>query len=101
MVRDDGVNMDPGQSRAVKLLRKVIPVTDTYEGQHFILRRAGKMVATPLLAVLVAVETADVLFAFDSVAAALGVTSETFLVYSANALAILGACGRCSSFSPG
>ncbi|MEX5631894.1 TerC family protein [Parafrankia sp. FMc2] len=90
MVRDDGVDMDPGDSRAVKLLRKVIPVTDEYQGQHFVLRRAGKWVATPLLAVLVAVETADVLFAFDSVPAALGVTNETFLVYTANALAILG-----------
>ncbi|OHV24343.1 tellurium resistance protein TerC [Parafrankia soli] len=90
MVRDDGVDMDPGQSRAVRLLRRVIPVTDTYQGQHFILRRAGKLIATPLLAVLVAVETADVLFAFDSVPAALGVTNETFLVYTANALAILG-----------
>ncbi|CUU55860.1 tellurite resistance protein TerC [Parafrankia irregularis] len=90
MVRDDGVDMDPGQSRAVKLLRKVMPVTDSYEGQHFVLRRAGKLVATPLLAVLVAIETADVLFAFDSVPAALGVTNETFLVYTANALAILG-----------
>jgi len=73
MVRDDGVDMDPGQSRAVRLLRKVVPVTDEYQGQHFLLRRAGKMVATPLLAVLVAIETADVLFAFDSVPAALGV----------------------------
>ena len=90
MVRDSGVDVDPGQSRAVKLLRKVIPVTDEYQGQRFVLRRAGVLVATPLLAVLVAVETADVLFAFDSVPAALGVTDQTFLVYSANALAILG-----------
>ena len=90
MVRDAGVDVDPGKSRAVRLLRRIMPVTDQYEGQRFVLRRAGKLVATPLLAVLVAVETADVLFAFDSVPAALGVTDETFLVYTANALAILG-----------
>ncbi|ADP81878.1 TerC family protein [Pseudofrankia inefficax] len=91
MVRGSGeVDMDPGQSRAVRLLRRVIPVTDQYEGQRFLLRRRGVLVATPLLAVLVAVETADVLFAFDSVPAALGVTDQTFLVYTANALAILG-----------
>ncbi|WP_307874662.1 TerC family protein [Frankia nepalensis] len=90
MVRDSGVEVDPGHSRAVKLLRRIIPVTDRYEGQHFLLRRGGVLMATPLLAVLVAVETADVLFAFDSVPAALGVTDETFLVYTANALAILG-----------
>jgi tellurite resistance protein TerC len=90
MVRDDGVDMDPGQSRAVRMLRRVVPVTGDYQGQHFVLRRAGKLVATPLLAVLVAIETADVLFAFDSVPAALGVTDEVFLVFTSNALAILG-----------
>ncbi|WP_261570794.1 TerC family protein [Frankia gtarii] len=90
MLRDNGVEMDPGQSRAVTLLRRVMPVTDQYEGQRFMLRRAGKLVATPLLAVLVAIETADVLFAFDSVPAALGVTDKTFLIYTSNALAILG-----------
>jgi tellurite resistance protein TerC len=90
MLRDDGVEMDPGRSRAVTLLRRVMPVTDDYHGQRFLLRRAGRLTATPLLAVLVAIETADVLFAFDSVPAALGVTSEAFLVYTSNALAILG-----------
>ena len=90
MVRDDGVEMDPSKSRAVNLLRRVVPVTDDYQGQRFWLRRAGKLTATPLLAVLVAIETADVLFAFDSVPAALGVTDKTFLVYTSNALAILG-----------
>ena len=90
MVRGSGVEVDPGHSRAVRLLRRVIPVTEQYEGQRFLLRRRGVLMATPLLAVLVAVETADVLFAFDSVPAALGVTDETFLVYTANALAILG-----------
>ena len=90
MVKDDGVEVDPGHSRAVKLLRKIIPVTHDYRGQNFLVRQGGRLVATPLLAVLVAVETADVLFAFDSVPAALGVTTETFIVYSSNALAILG-----------
>lgn len=90
MLRDDGVNMDPGNSRAVKLLRRFVPVTENYEGQRFLLRRAGVLTATPLLAVLVAIEAADVLFAVDSVPAALGVTSNTFLVFSSNALAILG-----------
>ncbi len=91
MLRDDGgVEMDPGKSRAVKALRRVMPVTDEYHGQRFVLRRAGRLTATPLLAVLVALETADVLFAVDSVPAALGVTNETFLVFTSNALAILG-----------
>ncbi|MCK9895383.1 TerC family protein [Frankia sp. AgB32] len=90
MLRDDGVELDPGKSRAVRALRRVMPVTDEYQGQRFLLRRAGRLTATPLLAVLVAIETADVLFAVDSVPAALGVTDETFLVFTSNALAILG-----------
>ena len=92
MVRGTAVDMDPGQSRAVRLLRRVLPVTERYEGQR-VPGCAGvaSLMATPLLAVLVAVETADVLFAFDSVPAALGVTDQTFLVYTANALGHPGA----------
>jgi tellurite resistance protein TerC len=90
MARDSGVETDPGRNIAVRALRRVVPVTETYHGQRFLLRHAGKITATPLLAVLVAIETADVLFAVDSVPAVLSVTDETFLVYSSNALAILG-----------
>ncbi|HSA51054.1 MAG TPA: TerC family protein [Yinghuangia sp.] len=81
---------DPGKSIAVKLLRKVIPVQDEYSGHDFFVRHAGKIVATPLLAVVAAIEAADLVFAVDSVPAVLAVSSDTFVVYTSNAFAILG-----------
>jgi tellurite resistance protein TerC len=90
MLRGGDQQVDVGRNIAVRALRRVMPVTDDYVGHRFVLRSAGRFVATPLLAVLVAIETADILFAVDSVPAALSVTNETFIVYSSNALAILG-----------
>ena len=87
---DDGAGFDPGQSRAVRLLRKVIPVQDEYAGTRFFVKEAGRRVATPLLAVVVAIEAADLVFAVDSVPAVLAVSSDPFIVYSSNAFAILG-----------
>jgi len=81
---------DPGKSIAVRLLRKVIPVREEYAGTRFFVREAGRWVATPLLAVVVAIEAADVVFAVDSVPAVLAVSSQPFIVYSSNAFAILG-----------
>ncbi|QOV33410.1 TerC family protein [Streptomyces ferrugineus] len=81
---------DPGKSIAVRLLRKVIPVRDDYAGNRFFIRESGKLVATPLLAVVAAVEGADLVFAVDSVPAVLGVSSDLFIVYTSNAFAILG-----------
>ncbi|MFV0132054.1 TerC family protein [Streptomyces sp. HMX87] len=85
---DDSV--DPGRSVAVRLLRKVVPVRDDYAGNRFFVKEAGKRVATPLLAVVAAVEGADLVFAVDSVPAVLGVSSDLFIVYTSNAFAILG-----------
>ncbi|NIZ90978.1 TerC family protein [Kineococcus rubinsiae] len=90
MLKDDDESVDPGKSLAVRLLRKVIPITDEYHGTKFFLKQAGKRVGTPLLAVVVAIEAADLVFAVDSVPAVLAVTSEPFIVYSSNAFAILG-----------
>ncbi len=87
---DDGAGFDPGQSRAVRLLRKVVPVQDEYAGTAFFVKEAGRRVATPLLAVVVAIEAADLVFAVDSVPAVLAVSSDPFIVYSSNAFAILG-----------
>jgi tellurite resistance protein TerC len=81
---------DPGSSVAVRLLRKVIPVRDEYAGTKFFVRELGKRVATPLLAVVVAIEAADLVFAVDSVPAVLAVSDDAFIVYSSNAFAILG-----------
>ncbi|GAB3693421.1 TerC family protein [Angustibacter aerolatus] len=90
LMRGDDDSFDPGSSRAVRLLRRVVPVRDEYAGTKFFVREAGRRVATPLLAVVVAIEAADLVFAVDSVPAVLAVSSETFIVYTSNAFAILG-----------
>ena len=73
-----------------KLFRRVVPMTDAFHGQKFLIRKAGVIVATPLLAVLVLVEVTDIIFAVDSIPAIFGVTTEPFIVFTANAFAILG-----------
>ncbi len=77
-------------TRGVALLRRVIPVSDELNGQRFFTRIDSRLVATPLLAALVVVEVTDVIFAVDSVPAILAVSNEPFLVFAANAFAILG-----------
>jgi tellurite resistance protein TerC len=84
---DEGVH---GHERAVKLLGRFMPVRSELVGQKFVLREAGKWVATPLLAALIVVEVTDVIFAVDSVPAILAVSREPFLVFASNAFAILG-----------
>jgi tellurite resistance protein TerC len=79
-----------GHDRAVKLLGRFLPVRSELDGQHFLMRDAGRWVATPLLAALVVVEVTDVVFAVDSVPAILAVSREPFIVFSSNAFAILG-----------
>jgi tellurite resistance protein TerC len=90
ILKGEDDSFDPGKSVAVKLLRKIIPVRDDYAGPHFFVKEAGKRVATPLLAVVAAIEAADLVFAVDSVPAVLAVSSDAFIVYTSNAFAILG-----------
>ena len=90
LLKGEDDSMDPGKSFAVRLLRKMIPVSDEYRGTKFFYREAGKRIATPLLAVVVAIEAADLIFAVDSVPAVLAVSDNTFIIYSSNAFAILG-----------
>lgn len=87
----DGDNeTDYQNSRAVRFLKKRLPVTEDYRGDHFVIMENGKRYATPLLAVLVVIESSDILFAIDSVPAVLSITSNTFVAYSSIAFAILG-----------
>jgi tellurite resistance protein TerC len=72
------------------VFRRFVPTTDGYRGQRFIVIEGGRRLATPLLAVLLVVESSDILFAIDSVPAIFSVTTDTFLVFSSNAFAILG-----------
>jgi tellurite resistance protein TerC len=90
MLRQRDDHVDPGRNPLLRLLRRRVPMTDGYEGQRFFVRRAGRLVATPLLAVLLVVETTDVVFAVDSIPAIFAVTDEPFLVFTSNAFAILG-----------
>lgn len=90
MLKERDTHIDPGTSKTVALVRRVIPVTDEFHGQKFFIRKAGVLMATPLLVVLILVEVTDVVFAVDSIPAIFAVTSEPFLVFTANAFAILG-----------
>ena len=81
---------DPGKNPVLRLMRRTIPMTEAYAGPRFAVREAGRWVATPLLAVLVVVETTDIVFAVDSIPAIFAVTDDTFLVFTSNAFAILG-----------
>ncbi|MFD5234981.1 TerC family protein [Streptomyces qaidamensis] len=90
ILKGEEESFDPGKSLAVRLLRKVVPVRDEYAGPHFFVKEAGRRVATPLLAVVAAIEAADLVFAVDSVPAVLAVSNDAFIVYTSNAFAILG-----------
>jgi tellurite resistance protein TerC len=90
MMRHRDRHFDPSGSAVVRLFRRYVPMTDDYQGQKFLTRRNGALVATPLLLVLVLVEFTDIVFAVDSIPAIFAVTQETFLVFTANAFAILG-----------
>jgi tellurite resistance protein TerC len=80
----------PGQNPALRLVRRFIPLTQDYGGHRFFVRHGGHSYATPLLAVLVVIETTDLLFAVDSIPAVFGVTTNAFLAFTSNAFAILG-----------
>lgn len=80
----------PENNPVLKLMRRMIPISGSYDGKNFFTRINGKRVATPLLAVLVVVETTDIIFAIDSIPAIFAVTRDTFIVFTSNAFAILG-----------
>ncbi len=85
--------VDPAKNPLVRALRRIIPVTSDYRGGKFFVRNAqdnSRLYATPLLVVLLAIETTDVLFAVDSIPAVLAVTLNAFIVYTSNVFAILG-----------
>ena len=83
-------NLAPEETWIVRLTRRWIPVAEEYEGHRFLIERDGVRMATPLLLVLLLVETTDVMFAVDSIPAIFAVTDEPFIVYTSNVFAILG-----------
>ena len=85
-----GDQTPPDRNPVVRLVRRVIPTDPDYHGDRFFTRIDGKRVATLLFVVLIAVEATDLIFAIDSVAAVLAITTSTFIVWTANAFAVLG-----------
>ena len=83
-------NLEPEKNLLVRLFRKYVPVSETLDGDRFFTRVNGKRVATPLMLVLILVESSDLLFAVDSVPAIFAVTHDPFLVFTSNVFAILG-----------
>lgn len=81
---------DYSQHWSVLSIKKIIPVYPQLDGHDFFTRKGGKLAATPLFLCLIAIELADVMFAFDSVPAIMSITQEPFLVYTSNIFAILG-----------
>jgi len=90
MARHQDEEIQPDQNPVVKFFKKFIPVTETFEKDKFFIRRAGKIMATPLFLILLIVESTDLVFAVDSIPAIFAVTQEPFLVYTSNVFAILG-----------
>lgn len=86
--KDEKIN--PEKNLLLRGLRKVMPMTTEYQEDKFFVRKAGRLFATPLLAVVMVVETTDLLFAVDSIPAVLAISDDAFIVYTSNIFAILG-----------
>jgi tellurite resistance protein TerC len=82
--------LEPEQNPVLRFFRRMMPVTEKYEGAKFFIRRAGVLMATPLFLVLLVVESTDLVFAIDSIPAIFAVTQDPFIVYTSNVFAILG-----------
>ena len=81
---------DPANGRAVKLMRRVLPITDEYHGGKFKVKIDGKRFFTPLLLVIIAIGVVDLVFAVDSIPAIYGLTEEAYIVFTANVFALMG-----------
>jgi tellurite resistance protein TerC len=83
-------NVEPDKNPVLKLFRRFMPVTENFEKDKFFVRRAGRLMATPLFLILLVVESTDLIFAVDSIPAIFAVTQDPFIVYTSNVFAILG-----------
>lgn len=78
------------EARLTRMVRRILPVTEGFKGDRFLFRHGGKTYVTPLLLVVIALGSADIMFALDSIPAIFGLTQQPYLVFAANALALLG-----------
>ncbi|MCH8031977.1 MAG: TerC family protein [Bacteroidetes bacterium] len=80
----------PKSNKILTYLRRVLPLTKDFHSDHFVIRKMGHVLVTPLFLVLVMIELTDVVFAFDSIPAILGITTDPFLAYGSNIMAVVG-----------
>jgi len=90
ILRHKETEVRPERNPVLRLFQRFVPLTARYHGKSFFIRENGRRLATPLMLVLVVVETTDVIFAVDSIPAVLGVTRDPFIVFTSNIFAILG-----------
>jgi tellurite resistance protein TerC len=90
IARHGGEEIDPGETRTMRFLQRKLPLTDDYDGDRLVTRHDGHLLATPLLAALLMVAAFDVMFALDSIPAILAITTDTYIVFAANAFSLLG-----------
>src|SRR5690606_26957026 len=90
MAKDNGEEIDIANNPLVRLLRRIMPVSSHYHQDRFFIVENGIRMATPLLVVLLVIESSDVIFAIDSIPAIFGITTDPFIVYTSNIFAILG-----------
>lgn len=90
LFEDDDDETDLSDNRIIRFARSIMPVSERYAGDRFFIWENGRLMATPLMVVLVSIEFSDVVFAVDSVPAVLALSSDTFVIYMSNILAIMG-----------
>jgi tellurite resistance protein TerC len=90
MLRKKETKYDPAKNWVIRAFRRFVPVSDLYDGNRFLSRKEGRLAATPLFVVLIAVESSDIVFAVDSIPAIFAITSDPFIVYTSNIFAMLG-----------
>lgn len=90
MLTSGDLKIDPEKNPLVKLARRIMPITPSFDGDRFFVKQDGKMWATPLFLVVILIETTDLIFAVDSIPAILAISDDSFIVYTSNVFAILG-----------
>lgn len=90
MMRRHEATYDPARNLVLRAARRWLPLSDRFEGNRFFTRSKGRLLVTPLLIVLLAVESSDIIFAADSIPAIFAITSDPFIVYTSNIFAMLG-----------
>ena len=90
ILRGSHEDVDPGQGRTARAVRRVLPVGEHYHGARFFAREHGRLVGTPMIVALAAVVAADIAFAVDSIPAAFAITTDALAIWAANAFALMG-----------